>query len=104
MLDTVFGTIVLLCAAAGLWQLVRLIRSLNTGPGGEAGRVHVRELARLRERRDGLAEDLRTSELDFKLGRVPRQAYEAERARIEPELVLVLAALDKLEPPIEELT
>ena len=104
MLDTFFGTIVLLSAAACLWQLIRLIRSLQTGPNDAAGRSHARELARLRERRDALAEDLRTSELDFRLGRVPRPAYESERARIEPELVLVLAALDKLEPPPEELT
>lgn len=92
-----FGAAVLVLVFGGLWLLTRAAATLRRegGPGLD-------HRVRLLERREALGEELRTAELDFRMGRIDRAAYEQERSRLDPQLVDVLQQLDVLERAAEE--
>ena len=95
-MDLFFGAVVLLLVLGAIWLMVRLLRAIRPQPGAEVELNH--RLARVRERRDALGEELRTAELDFRLGRISADDFRTERARLEPDLVNMLAELDRIEP------
>lgn len=93
-LDTAFGAVVLVLVLGALWLALRLFH--NVRPISAEDRDRTRRLTRLEEQKDALGEELRTAELDCRLGRISLEDFRAERARIEPDLVRVLAELDSL--------
>ncbi len=103
-----FGFAVLAFVFLAIALLGRLGRAVGTAEAAirvrdAAGKlVDLEQRSRLVERRDALGEELRTIEVDFRLGRIDGAAYEAERRRLEPLIVAVLRELDRLDAALDE--
>ena len=93
--DWLFAFVVLisLLFAVSYWgRFGVLLSPANAGEDAEIDR----EVLDLQERKDHLLEDLRDLELDFRMGKIAESEYRQRKARVEPETVAVIKALEAL--------
>ena len=93
--DWLFAFVVLisLLFAVSYWgRFGALLSPANAGEDAEIDR----EVLDLQERKDHLLEDLRDLELDFRMGKIAESEYRQRKARVEPETVAVIKALEAL--------
>ena len=93
LLDLSFVLVVLVLLMVVATWIARLIGAMQ--PVGGARNTELDpELVELLDKKAHLLEDLRDLELDYKMGKVNEHDYRTQRARLEPEAVKVIKALE----------
>ena len=100
-LDLAFSAVALVMVILGVAYFVRFF--------GVFGAIHISGgaddgdgLDALSDKKQHLLDELRDAELDFRMGKISADDYARERARLEPQAVRAIRALDDAELRAEE--
>ncbi|MFT7623677.1 MAG: hypothetical protein ACI9WU_002860 [Myxococcota bacterium] len=92
VLDVFFVLTVLLTLLVALGHLSRLVGSLR--PGGVRLAEVDRELIELVDLKSHLLEDLRDTELDYRMSKISEEEYLRRKKQLEPRAIRVLKELE----------
>jgi hypothetical protein len=91
--DVSFAIVALMTLMLGVGYISRLLSTWHSRNAPAQPATDPEEIALL-DRKTHLLEDLRDLEMDYQMGKIPEDAYQHDKQRLEPQAVAVLKELE----------